>query len=99
MRIENCRGLRCDKAHHPMHKLWWRPWRSQCKEGMPMIGHDNERTQINAVLPNREFQGGDYDFAAYFIENRLLWKKGFRDEEGCRPVDHAIRAKVLRVRF
>lgn len=40
---------------------------------MPMIRHDNEGTEIDAIVFHRETERGDYDRAGFWIENRLLW--------------------------
>ena len=44
--------LATDVTHHVVHEFRQSPRLTQSKQGMPMIRHYDERTEINALLLN-----------------------------------------------
>ena len=56
MSNQMCMRLRSDMTHQRVHESAERPGFAECKQRMPVIGHDSESAEINAVVSNRIFK-------------------------------------------
>jgi hypothetical protein len=88
-------GLRADVTHKRVHKPGQRPRFAKSDKGMPVIGHDNERAEKNALVLNSEGKRLDDNLAQGRIQHRLFRSQCFCDKKGCRNIPQPVKTQVL----
>ena len=62
---------------------------------VPMIGHDHERTEIDALVLHGEGERVDDDLPKVRPKYRFLWSQRFCDEENRRNIPQAVKTQIL----